>query len=72
MNHQLDIKTCIPRLKKNRKHELRWGHQYYTALQDAVFSVKDNCYRSSEMPVSLRENVPTPQKNFVCDSCNDR
>ncbi|KAK0083713.1 hypothetical protein PV325_008335 [Microctonus aethiopoides] len=71
MNHQLDIKNCIPRLKKNKKHELRWGHQYYTALQDAVFSIKDNCHRSSEMPVSLRENVPTSQKNFVCDSCND-
>ncbi|KAK0175456.1 hypothetical protein PV327_009204 [Microctonus hyperodae] len=69
--NQSDIKNCMPRLKKNRKHELRWGHQYYTALQDAVFSVKNNCHRSSEMPVSLRENVHTPQKNFVCDSCND-
>ncbi|XP_076629211.1 uncharacterized protein LOC143345722 [Colletes latitarsis] len=60
----------MPRLRKNRRIETRWGVKYYTALRNAVF-LKAPPYVPEEPPPSLKEHVTEHDTLYMCTQCKD-
>ncbi|XP_043276572.1 uncharacterized protein [Venturia canescens] len=59
----------IPRLKKNKKLESRWGIGYYDAINKAVFNTDYTPYMPSEPPASIKKDVD--KTGYVCKQCRD-
>ncbi|XP_074108850.1 uncharacterized protein LOC141533724 [Cotesia typhae] len=65
-----EFARTVPRIKKS-KSTFKWGQQYYTALQDAVFPVKHNLYSTPEIPSKLADNIDVKKGKYACNQCGD-
>lgn len=61
----------VPRLRKNRKIENRWGSQYQIAAQFAVLGRQCYPYVPTERPASLSEEIVESEPLYVCKYCKD-
>ncbi|XP_011309104.1 uncharacterized protein [Fopius arisanus] len=64
-------KSELPKLRKNRRHELRWGPQYFTAIKDIVFTIDPKPYVAPEIPKELRIPNEPEHSLHTCKYCND-
>lgn len=64
-------KIEIPKLRKNRKHELRWGVEYFNALKEIVFTVEPKSYVPAVIPKELRGNDGEDESLNACKQCHD-
>ncbi|KAH0552052.1 uncharacterized protein LOC123270308 [Cotesia glomerata] len=65
-----EFARTVPRIKKS-KSTFKWGQQYYTALQDAVFPIKHNLYSTPEIPSKLADNIDVKKGKYSCNQCGD-
>ncbi|XP_076175117.1 uncharacterized protein LOC143150592 isoform X2 [Ptiloglossa arizonensis] len=63
--------NLMPKLRKNRRIETRWGVKYYTAVRNAVFLMKAPPYVPAEPPPSLKEHVSEYDTLYMCAQCKD-
>lgn len=63
--------NLMPKLRKNRRIETRWGVKYYTAVRDAVFVTQAPPYVPAEPPPFLREHASVCDTLYVCSQCKD-
>ncbi|OAD55222.1 hypothetical protein WN48_04979 [Eufriesea mexicana] len=61
----------MPKLRKNRRIETRWGVKYYTAVKNAVFITQTQPYVPTVPPPSLKEYVPERETLYMCTQCKD-
>lgn len=61
----------MPKLRKNRRIETRWGVKYYTAVKNAVFITHKQPYVPTVPPPSLKEHVPECETLYMCTQCKD-
>lgn len=61
----------MPKLRKNRRIETKWGVKYYTAVKNAVFVTQAPSYVPKEPPLTLREHVSEYETLHMCAQCKD-
>nr|XP_034174704.1 uncharacterized protein LOC117601695 [Osmia lignaria] len=63
--------NLMPKLRKNRRIETKWGVKYYTAVKNAVFVTQAPSYVPKEPPLTLREHVSEYETLHMCAQCKD-
>ncbi|XP_076239300.1 uncharacterized protein LOC143182277 [Calliopsis andreniformis] len=61
----------MPKLRKNRRIETRWGVKYYTAVRDVVFVTQAHPYVPAEPPPSLKQHASPCETLYICAQCKD-
>lgn len=61
----------VPKLRKNKRLDNRWGLRYYLAVKEAVFASRTSPYMPSEPPLPLSEDDGDSQPLYVCKQCRD-
>ncbi|XP_076766878.1 uncharacterized protein LOC143433403 [Xylocopa sonorina] len=61
----------MPKLRKNRRIETRWGVKYYTAVKNAVFLTQAQPYVPTAPPPSMRNYIPECETRYMCTQCKD-
>ncbi|XP_015437605.1 PREDICTED: uncharacterized protein LOC107192782 [Dufourea novaeangliae] len=62
----------MPRLRKDRGLESRWGVKYYTAVRNAVFMIQTPPYVPPERPPSVKKHDTESDTLYLCPQCKDR
>ncbi|XP_024947294.1 uncharacterized protein LOC107274222 isoform X2 [Cephus cinctus] len=65
------ISKIMPKLRKNKLLENKWGSKYFSAVKDAVFTMRPSPYMPSEPPPSLSKETTESQPLYVCKQCRD-
>ncbi|XP_046472070.1 uncharacterized protein [Neodiprion pinetum] len=63
--------SALPRLRRNKRLENKWGQKYYTTLNEAVFMQQSIPYMPAEPPASLQNEADDCHPLYVCTQCND-
>ncbi|XP_012147459.2 uncharacterized protein LOC100877784 [Megachile rotundata] len=63
--------NLMPKLRKNRRIETKWGVNYYTAVKNAVFVIQAPSYVPKEPPLSLKEHGSECETLLMCAQCKD-
>ncbi|XP_012253646.2 uncharacterized protein LOC105684674 isoform X2 [Athalia rosae] len=63
--------VAVPKLRKNKRIEKRWGQRYYTTVKEAVFMLRSSPYMPAEPPPILRSDADDYQPLYVCKQCRD-
>ncbi|XP_015113304.1 uncharacterized protein LOC107038612 [Diachasma alloeum] len=71
ISKNINERNEIPKLRKNRRNELRWGEEYFNALKASVFAVDPNPFVPAEIPEELRLKNEEMQPFYTCKHCND-
>lgn len=61
----------MPKLRRNRRTETRWGDKYYTAVKNAVFITETQPYEPTLSSFPLEEYVPECENLYMCTQCKD-
>ncbi|XP_017891692.1 uncharacterized protein LOC108631950 isoform X2 [Ceratina calcarata] len=62
----------MPRLRRNRRIETRWGVKYYAAVKNAVFiSSQAHAYVPPPPPLTVKECFPECENLYMCTQCQD-
>ncbi|XP_046738091.1 uncharacterized protein LOC124406650 isoform X2 [Diprion similis] len=65
------VLSALPRLRRNKRLETKWGQKYYTTVNEAVFMQQSIPYMPAEPPASLHDEVADCQPLYACAECND-
>ncbi|XP_063990271.1 uncharacterized protein LOC135169315 [Diachasmimorpha longicaudata] len=71
ISRNINNRNEIPKLRRNRRHELRWGEEYFNALKNTVFAVDPKPFVPADIPEELKFKNEELQPLHSCNHCSD-